>query len=151
MKFLHDLKVNLATKLLSIIDPDTEKIIGEKVASELDEKRQEWEVALLSIQSEIAEEFEGGLLHKVPTVSALCQKIRSMRRQWRVYKLKVERVADALQVDIPEVVEETKELVKENDDLREVVDTAKPALKHAASAVAQLEKIEEKQEVERTK
>jgi hypothetical protein len=140
---LHTLKVILCAKCLAVLNPDSKSIIGQKVALELDEKKKEWEVALLSIQNELGEEFDGGILHRVPTVEALCFKVRKLYGQWRLYKLKVERVSEALQVNTPEVVTATKELVAENEELQEVKDAVLPALNSAARAIVKVEKIQE--------
>jgi hypothetical protein len=146
MQIIKAFKTNLCVKCLAILEPDTKAIIGEKVALELEKKKEEWEVALLSIQNELEEEFDGGILHKVPTVEALCFKVRKLYKEWKLYKLKVDRVSEILQVSTAEVVPETRKVVAENEEMEEVTGAVLPALRSAARAVKKVEKIEERKE-----
>lgn len=142
MKIVQNLKTNIAAYLLGILKPDSKKVIGEKVALELEKAKVEFWLILKDINYEIAEEFGGGI-HGDVDHSELIGKVRKMRHAYKLAALRNQRVANALQVQLEDVVDETKELINEVDELNKVKDAVLPSLRSAARAVARVEKIEE--------
>lgn len=96
-KQCHNAKVFFLRHLLAALDPDVNQIIGESVARELNNKMADFEIALLSIQAEIDESYGGGVLQRVPSVPALCQKVKEQTRELRMRRqreMKLKRILD---------------------------------------------------------
>ena len=134
-------KLSICRFLLCQIEPDIDKIIGESIGQAIDEKMSEWEIALLSLQAEVAEDFEGGLLHGVPSVAALREKIRKETRAWKLAQLRENKLSRIMNVDHQgQLVSRARGLVK-IDSTRErervIFDNALLEVKKAKNAFNQ--------------
>lgn len=136
-------------RILKITYPNYNKLIGEIVQQKLDDQKEEFWIALKSINAEVGEEFEGGILNNVITPEAISKKIKKLYRKWKIQKIKLKKIANALQVEIPEVVQETERTVDENEELSEIIDAINPAVRSAARAIKKIDKIKKSKEIER--
>lgn len=109
---LRKYKVRFCRWLLHQLYPDQNALMGEAIEDAVAKKSEEWEIALLSIQAEIAEEFDGGLLHGVPSVPALCEKIKRQTRAWKLQDCRERKLLQVLHLDVPgEIVPRVRGLV----------------------------------------
>lgn len=126
--------------------PDQNKLIGEMVETKLEKEKQDFWIALKSINAEIDCDFGGGIMDNLISPAALCQKIKNLSRRYRLYKLRLSRVAYCLQVDPETVVDETRELIREVDQLQKIKDTVMPALHEAVSVLPEIKRLEKKED-----
>lgn len=136
--------------LLKKLAPDQDKLNGELVQEKLQKELEAHWIVLKDINNAVDERFGGGI-HGSVGGNQVLENVRMQNRAWKLADLRNQRVANALQVRLEDVVDETKELISEVDELNKVKDAVLPSLRVAAEAVAKVEAIEESMEKEKEK